>query len=86
MATPGGSTQGGYAIMQAADLEIRKLQKKLEQTDDRQQQMMAFLAKVVQNPAFLQQVLAARQPPQQCITGGFLCWSWWNGRSILALS
>eukprot|EP00884_Botryococcus_braunii_P022123 jgi/Botrbrau1/8595/Bobra.0380s0016.1 len=53
---------------QAADLEIRKLQKKLEQTDDRQQQMMAFLAKVVQNPSFLQQVLAARQPSQQRIT------------------
>jgi hypothetical protein len=66
--------------LQASDLEIRKLQKKLEQTDDRQQQMMAFLAKVVQNPAFLQQVLAARQPTQQRITGK------WHSPSVDAKS
>lgn len=34
---------------------------RLEATEQRQQQMMAFLAKAVQNPAFLQELLNQRQ-------------------------
>ncbi len=34
---------------------------RLESTEQRQQQMMAFLAKAVQNPAFLQELLNQRQ-------------------------
>ena len=33
----------------------------MESTEMRQQQMMAFLARAVNNPAFLQQLLSARQ-------------------------
>ena len=34
---------------------------RMESTEIRQQQMMAFLARAVNNPAFLQQLLSARQ-------------------------
>ena len=34
---------------------------RMESTEMRQQQMMAFLARAVNNPAFLQQLLSARQ-------------------------
>lgn len=50
---------------QASESEIRKLHSRLEGTEQRQQQMMAFLAKAVNNPGFLQQLLSARQPQQR---------------------
>ncbi|KAK9835205.1 hypothetical protein WJX81_005618 [Elliptochloris bilobata] len=50
---------------QASDNEIRKLHTRLESTEQRQQQMMGFLAKAVNNPGFLQQLLSARQPQQR---------------------
>lgn len=53
--------------MQASDAEMRKLGQRLEETDARQRQMMTFLAKAVQNPAFLQQILASRQQNLQRI-------------------
>ncbi|KAK9866916.1 hypothetical protein WJX84_001778 [Apatococcus fuscideae] len=51
----------------ASDLEMRKLGQRLEETDNRQRQMMTFLAKAVQNPSFLQQILATRQQNLQRI-------------------
>ena len=59
--------------MQTSESEIRKLHGRLENTEQRQQHMMSFLAKVVQNPAFLQQVLQTHQPSS--ITGGTCDWS-----------
>ena len=53
--------------VQASDAEMRKLGQRLEETDSRQRQMMTFLAKAVQNPAFLQQILATRQQNLQRI-------------------
>ena len=47
--------------MQAHDEEMRRMAGRMESTEIRQQQMMAFLARAVNNPAFLQQLLSARQ-------------------------
>ena len=47
--------------MQNTDQETKRLMSRLESTEQRQQQMMAFLAKAVQNPAFLQELLNQRQ-------------------------
>lgn len=41
--------------------EMRRMASRMESTEMRQQQMMAFLARAVNNPAFLQQLLSARQ-------------------------
>lgn len=46
---------------QNTDQETKRLMSRLESTEQRQQQMMAFLAKAVQNPAFLQELLNQRQ-------------------------
>lgn len=40
---------------------MRRMSTRMESTEMRQQQMMAFLARAVNNPAFLQQLLSARQ-------------------------
>jgi hypothetical protein len=40
---------------------MRRMASRMESTEMRQQQMMAFLARAVNNPAFLQQLLSARQ-------------------------
>ena len=40
---------------------MRRMSSRMESTEMRQQQMMAFLARAVNNPAFLQQLLSARQ-------------------------
>lgn len=53
---------------QAAEAETRKLQMRVENTEQRQQQMMAFLAKAVNNPGFLQALLQ-RQPQQRLASG-----------------
>ena len=47
--------------MQAHEDEMRRMSTRMESTEMRQQQMMAFLARAVNNPAFLQQLLSARQ-------------------------
>ena len=59
--------------LQSSDAEIRKLHNRLEGTEQRQQQMMSFLAKALQNPQFLQQVLQPRAPSR--ITSGDLTWA-----------
>lgn len=46
---------------QNTEQETKRLMSRLESTEQRQQQMMAFLAKAVQNPAFLQELLNQRQ-------------------------
>ncbi len=40
---------------------MRQMATRMESTEMRQQQIMAFLARAVHNPAFLQQLLSARQ-------------------------
>ena len=40
---------------------MRQMATRMESTEMRQQQIMAFLARAVNNPAFLQQLLSARQ-------------------------
>lgn len=47
--------------MQNTEQETKRLVSRLEATEQRQQQMTNFLAKAVQNPAFLQQLLQQRQ-------------------------
>ena len=46
---------------QNTEQETKRLVSRLEATEQRQQQMTNFLAKAVQNPAFLQQLLQQRQ-------------------------
>ncbi len=47
---------------------------RMESTEIRQQQMMAFLARAVNNPAFLQQLLSARQTQRSLDNrGAFSC-------------
>ncbi|CAL5220052.1 g2002 [Coccomyxa viridis] len=46
---------------QAHEDEMRQMATRMESTEMRQQQIMAFLARAVNNPAFLQQLLSARQ-------------------------
>lgn len=48
--------------MQSSEKEIVELHNRLQGMETRQQQMMSFLAKALQNPQFLQQVLSAHQP------------------------
>jgi hypothetical protein len=48
-------------VEQAADSDLRNMQQRLEATEMRQHHMMAFLAKAVNDPMFLQQFLSARQ-------------------------
>ena len=45
---------------------------RMESTEMRQQQMMAFLARAVNNPAFLQQLLSARQTQRSLDNRGAL--------------
>ncbi len=53
--------QLSLVFLQNTDQETKRLMARLESTEQRQQQMMAFLAKAVQNPAFLQELLNQRQ-------------------------
>ncbi|CAL5226116.1 g8933 [Coccomyxa viridis] len=46
---------------QAHEDEMRQMATRMGSTEMRQQQIMAFLARAVHNPAFLQQLLSARQ-------------------------
>jgi len=48
-------------FFQNTEQETKRLMNRLESTEQRQQHMMAFLAKAVQNPAFLQELLNQRQ-------------------------
>ncbi|KAL3161058.1 hypothetical protein ABBQ38_009441 [Trebouxia sp. C0009 RCD-2024] len=50
---------------QNTDQETKRLLARLESTEQRQQQMMAFLAKAVQNPAFLQELLTNQRHAQR---------------------
>lgn len=52
-------------ILQNTDQETKRLLARLESTEQRQQQMMAFLAKAVQNPAFLQELLTNQRHAQR---------------------
>lgn len=52
-------------VLQATDHETKQLLARLESTEQRQQQMMAFLAKAVQNPAFLQELLTNQRHAQR---------------------
>ena len=52
-------------IVQNTDQETKRLLARLESTEQRQQQMMAFLAKAVQNPAFLQELLTNQRHAQR---------------------
>ena len=56
--------------MQSSEKEIGKLHSRLQGMETRQQQMMSFLSKALQNPQFLQQVLSAHQPSR--LTSGQL--------------
>ena len=49
------------AVLQTTEQETQGLRSRLEATEQRQQQMMNFLTKAVQNPVFLQQLLNQRQ-------------------------
>lgn len=49
------------AGLQNTEQETQGLRSRLEATEQRQQQMMTFLTKAVQNPVFLQQLLNQRQ-------------------------
>lgn len=46
---------------QAAEAEIKQMRAKVEKTEQGQQQIMGFLTQAVNNPAFLHQLLNARQ-------------------------
>ena len=58
---------------------MRQMATRMESTEMRQQQIMAFLARAVNNPVFLQQLLSARQnqrtldnkgkPQAECLSG-----------------
>ena len=52
-------------VLQNTDQETKRLLARLESTEQRQQQMMAFLAKAVQNPAFLQELLTNQRHAQR---------------------
>ena len=58
-------SQGMLCILQNTDQETKRLLARLESTEQRQQQMMAFLAKAVQNPAFLQELLTNQRHAQR---------------------
>ena len=58
-------SQGMSCILQNTDQETKRLLARLESTEQRQQQMMAFLAKAVQNPAFLQELLTNQRHAQR---------------------
>ena len=58
-------SEGMSCILQNTDQETKRLLVRLESTEQRQQQMMAFLAKAVQNPAFLQELLTNQRHAQR---------------------
>ncbi len=49
---------------------MARMQGRLDATEQRQQQMMAMLAKAVHNPIFLQQLLNGNRPPVHRLDSG----------------
>ena len=49
---------------------MARMQGRLDSTEQRQQQMMAMLAKAVHNPIFLQQLLNSNRPPVHRLDSG----------------
>ena len=49
---------------------MARMQGRLDSTEQRQQQMMAMLAKAVHNPIFLQQLLNGNRPPVHRLDSG----------------
>jgi CHASE3 domain sensor protein len=50
-----------FAAEQAADQRMREMQDRLDTTEQRQNTIVSFLARVAQNPAVLQQMVSAAQ-------------------------
>lgn len=49
------------SCLQATDQRLREMQERLETTEDRQNTIVGFLARVAQNPAVLQQMVSVAQ-------------------------
>ena len=57
-------------LLQMSEAEMARMQGRLDATEQRQQQMMAMLAKAIHNPIFLQQLLNGNRPPVHRLDSG----------------
>lgn len=61
---------------QSSDVEIKALQERVELNEQRQQQMVAFLAQAMQHPALVQHLMASSQAVKRIDDGKR---EWWGG-------